>query len=468
MSSAEKIDEFHPVVPILRTPKEKPAAQEEEIFLSVPQVEKATLPLKVRLKKIPRQCLEFFKDEEWMSLIVDFFGIASRSLEFVGNVGGKYIPYLSIASSPFYLYHALKHSKERFQLMWTAAKTSRVADVLFWCGQAIDSTGEALSGITRPFAGGLELGGLTSKHFALGVCFSLVIPVILIVFGAIGGLTKGWAMVRTQKALRRFNREVEKEDGSLKALAETLEYIQRGHLISADPQERLLDEKHFNENHFTNAYRKEAVHKRIQTLLGHHDLHKVRSSMEHIVSKDVENAVHPFLEEMELMQDIEPVPELVAPLELLSDIKFLNKKLVTATVSEFQLADETLGLYERLLNQIDVEHDLYGEIKRNRDELADLKEEILREGGEIIGTVRSEIHRQLCYHAFFILVATITLTAGVLLMYAQYSHIGYGLALAGSSMNIIYIIFEKKVSQETFCKMDRYFQNLLDKNSHMA
>lgn len=458
------IDEFHPSVPILRTPEKKPAL-EEEIFLSTPKAEKSSLPLTVRLKEIPRQCLDFFKDEEWMSLIVDFFSVVSQSLGLAGNIGAKYIPYLSVASSPFYLYHALKNSKERFQMMWTAAKTSRVADAFFWCGQAIDSTGSALSDITKPLAGGLELGGLTAKHFALGICFTLVIPIILIVFGAVGGFSKGWAMMRTHKVLKRFNREARKQDGSLKALAEILEYLQGSHLVNLNPKERVLEEKHFNENHFTNNQRRGAVQARIQSLLGHHDLHKVRSSIERIVSHDVEKAVQPFLDETVHVEQVDPIEELESPLNLLGDIQALQKKLVANTASEFQLIDETLGLYKRLLVQIDEKQELYKEIKRNHDELETLKEEILREGGEIIGTVRSEIHRKLCYHALFILMAAITLTAGVLLLYAKYSHIGHILSITSSALSFIYILFEKKVSQETFYKMDRYLQNLLDKKS---
>lgn len=463
-SRAQRIDDFHPTVPVLRAPSKQPAL-EEEIFLRKPKEEKIQLPLRVRLKKIPRQCLEFFKDEEWMSLIVDFFGIASRSLEFAGNVGAKYVPYLSIASSPFYLYHALKNSKERFLLMWAAAKTARVADTIFWFGRAIDSTGTALSDISKPFAGGFELGGLTVKHFALGITFTLVIPIILIVFGAIGGVSKGWALIRTQKVLKRFNQEAEKQDGSLKMLAETLEYLQGPQLISTNPKEFILNQTHFNENHFTNAPRREAVQARIQALLGHHDLHKVRSSIERIVSHDVEEAVHPILEELENVRKPESIKELESPLMLLQDIQSLQKKLVTESASEFQLLDETLGLYRRLLGHVDETEELYEEIKRNCDELQILKDEILREGGEIIGTVRSEIHRKLCYHALFLLMATITLISGVLLLYGKYSQIGYGLALASSCLNLIYVLFEKKVSQQTFYKMDRYIQKHLDKKS---
>jgi len=447
MISYNIISGIPPIGPTLPTILYK-LVKENWIIKITPEGESRKISLKVRAQEIPRKCLDFFKDEDWMTLIVDLFGIASRSLELTGaELYVPYVPYLSIASAPFSLGHAVKNSIERIQLMSYAARTSRVADVFFWLGRGIDSVGSTLSSIVRPFAGGLEVAGLTSKLISLGVIFTRVIPMILIVSGAIGGLSEGWAMMRTHKVLKQFNQEVGKQNGSLEALAKTLEYLQGSQLLGIkNSKERALKEKYFNENHFTNNQRREAVLKRVRTLMD-------------------PQALSSMLKGIDSIKNVESYSKLNDLIDLIEKNHSIFQNLTKESSTEFKLIDETLALYQILLNQIDTDHELYQGITQNQKDLIALRKNILQEGGEIIGTVRSEIHRILTYHAVFILIASISLIAGVLLLYPQYLYIGYGLALASSSLSVLYILFDKTVSQESFYKMDRFFQNLLEKKS---
>lgn len=458
MSSHEIHHSLNLPIPNLIPPTQNHAHAEG--VLPTPSVKKKPkISLKRRVIQIPQKFLAFFMDEQWMSVIVDFFGIASRVLGLIGNVGGKFVPYLSIASSPFYLFHAIGHSKERFQLMYAAARTARIADTIFWLGRGIESFGSAVSDIVKPFGGGFELAGLTARHLAIGIVFTMVIPVVLIVFGAIGGVAKGWSLIRTGKVLREFNKRAEKQDGSLEELAEILEYLQGPQVVKKKSRDFILQEKHFNENHFTNDQRREAVQARIRFLMHHHDLQQIR------IDGDVEKTARDIIEEHLLDTKTEGIHTNLDPqLQLIENIQELYGKLFTESTTELRMMDDTLKLYKQLLSLIE-EGELKEEIEEKYNNLLDLKKEILREGGEIIGTVRSEIHRQLCYHAFFILLAAITLTAGVLLLTPYYHHVGFALAISSSGLSVLQVLFDKTVSQKTFYKMDRFLQNLLEKKS---
>ncbi len=260
-------------------------------------------------------------------------------------------------------------------------------------------------------------------------------------------------MVRTRKVLKQFNKKVEQDD-SLEALAKTLEYLQGPQLVSMkNPKEFDLEMNHFKKNHFTNDRRGKAIEARVKALMDD-DLDEVRAMIEHIASDKVKEVISP-----------ESHPELL----LIHDIQRLLQKLPTIkSDTEISLINETLWLYDQILDQIKPNHELYNEIQQKRENLQALKEKIekiLGEGEEIIETVRSEIHRRLIYHAVFILMAAITVAAGVMLLDPQHLLIGNGLVLGSSSLNVLYILFDKMVSQKSFYKMDRYLQNLLEKKS---
>lgn len=377
----------------------------------------------------PHCFLAIFKDEEAMRGVIETFNIAIRAFQLSGSILREYVPYLTIASSPFYLYHAFKESKDNVQFAKSAVRTRQYADFFFWFSRGINSIGSALSDLIKPFAGGAELAGLTTKNPTLQIAFSWVIPIVLIVSGAIGGIAKTWAFLRTKKDLKLFNEKVPKQYGTVSHLNEMMAYLK-------GPQEGTdLEKARFKESHFTNHQRRESVLNRVANLQKNPGWKNVRLKIFRLpaLSENVSNT-------------------------LIQDSQQLLDKVQNEENTPFDLIDETLGVYKRLLDEMDKKHELYAEISKNNEELVAFKEEILREGKAIIGTVKSEIYRRLLYHSLFILMAALTVTAGVLILQGHYARVGYILSLVGSGINIGYTIFERTVSQESFYKLYWYLE----------
>ncbi len=210
----------------------------------------------INARSIPQSILEFFKDEQWMAFIVELFGIASEALELVGNIAGEVVPFVTIASSPFYVGHAVKSSKESLEMTREAAHTHQVGESFFWFGKAADSVGTAIGEMAKPFSGGFDLAGLTGRHVALGVTFTTIIPIILMVCGTIGTIGEGVATVRANNELNAFNERIKSDD-----LKDILRYIQ-GHEAAS-----ILERKLFEENHFSSDERKEFLVNKAKEIL---------------------------------------------------------------------------------------------------------------------------------------------------------------------------------------------------------
>lgn len=381
------------------------------------------------IPNLPNRFFAIFKDEEAMRGVIETFNVAIRSFQLAGNILGEYVPYLNIASSPFYLYHAVLDSKDNLRFARTAARTRQVADFFFWFSRGINSIGTALSDLIKPFAGGAELAGLTTKNLAVKLAFSWVIPIILIVCGAIGGIAKTWAFIRTKRDLKLFNEKNAEQDGTIHKLKEMLTYLNGPH------EGTDLEKERFRENHFTSQKRQESVLQQVANLHQKPGLRNVRLKIYRLAA----------------------LPENVS-INLIQDSQRLLNKVQNEENTSLDLLDETLGIYERLLAEMDENHDLYGEISDKKEELRVLKEEILHKGKAIIGIVKSEIYRRLLYHSLFILMAVLTVTAGILILQGHYARAGYILSIVGSGINISYVIFEKSVSQESFYKLYHYLE----------
>ncbi|MCH9626404.1 MAG: hypothetical protein S4CHLAM2_00260 [Chlamydiales bacterium] len=368
------------------TPRGGACPQRKPFHSKIPNLES----LKQRARAISEKCVDLLNDEQITCLVVSLLGVAIRGLQFAGTIGGECLPYVGILTAPFSLYHTARAGKGRFTLLMCALSTGQVAESIFWVARGVDSIGKGISSCIKPFAGGVQLAGAQVSHIGMGVTFTLVLPIILIVCGAVGGIAKGWATIRTAQVLRQFNREAEKQDDSLKALGEILEYLQGPvpDVLEGSKQSALLEEKLFNENHFTNDSRRKALQERAAKL-----------------------------------------------------------------AEKSYGVDELIDLYDRILV-----HENLDTIHVNRHELVMLKQELMREGKEIVGTARSEIHRKLLYHALFLLVSLISITAGSLLLVPHLHTAGYALTMTSGSLFALYILFDKLVSQERFYKMERSLQ----------
>lgn len=468
-------DEFHPTSPVLRTPLSKPP--EEDIFIEkiVENVQNPSIAFKHRFHKIPQKICAFFNDPNLMLLLTNFFGVASQVYTLVGEIGTKFVPLLSIASSPFYLRHAIKDARQRFKLMATAFKTSRVADGFFYGTKGTNAFGIALNELAKPFAGGAALFGLTHIP-AVAMTFSIILPILLMIFGAIGGMSQGWALKRTADALKEFKSHSSQHlDGSLEGLEEMLLYLQGPvkHVAATDK----LDMANFNEHYFTNNTRRVAIQKRLENLLNHHDLHLIRSVQEQVESKDVKQSVDPLIAQfMRIKTKHIDHHELEETIELFTQMHELYEKLLNPDISNFQRIELTISLFDKLIVILEdkfteYEHqnlciEFSKDLKQQREELITLKNTLLQEGYEIVDSVHSEIHRKLCEHTVYLLMAVITLAAGVLYISSpHYFALASYLTLASSGISVLYILFDKSISHKRFLEMERFLRMI---NKHQV
>lgn len=209
------------------------------------------------------KCWTTFNDPQWTAFVVDLFGISSETCLLTGTVASEFVPFLSIASAPFYIYHASKDVYTRFGLMLSALKTSRVADFFFWFFRGLASVGSTLTGIAKPFIGTIALLGF-SQVPAISLTFSIIIPSILIACSAMGGISQGWSLARTIRAFSEFKRRRDSSEIVEELLSEL-----KGPAPLDGTEDKFkvaeyeLDEKLFQESHFSSKLRREALRDRI-------------------------------------------------------------------------------------------------------------------------------------------------------------------------------------------------------------
>lgn len=449
--------------------------KEESLHAPLPEVDHSKPSWHARASKIPMKCRDFFLDAQNMQLIVEFFSIASQVCRLANSSMSQAIPYLNIVSSPFYLYHAVSMAKNRFELMIQACRVSKIAEIFFWAGRGVDAIGSTLSDVVKPLGSGIQLLGF--DHIpAIGVLFSFVIPIVLMVCGTIGGVTETWALIRAGKTLHQFNEKVHGNEKTLEGLAELLVYLQGPQPAQTMEGEEVdkkvhaqfeLDKRRFNDTHFSSDARREAVQAKIYARL-----HQVRSMKERVLSDEVKGTVSLIFKDFEQAKasykGMQAAVKLIEEIEELYGLLLLNEE-----GSEFRWINDTKRLYEKFLSLLTEERytPVWGDNQALRDMLLmdvnnglEALQGLELDGKEIIDTVRSEIHRLICTHAISILLGVMAFTAGILyLISADYQMIATYLSLASNIVAVSSILFNKFVSQERFLMIDRHLLSLKDK-----
>ncbi len=433
--------------PTLRTAELPYSPPTKRPFLPVPSADQEGAGVTFQAKEIGGETLSFFGNEQWMSFVTDMLAIASHMCSLMEQTRAtECVPYIGIISGPLYLYHAVEAAVQKFKLMVSACKTSRVADVFFWGGGAIGSFGIALGNVIKPIAGGVILFGL--KGATLNLVFSFVIPIILITFSVIGGMNQTWSRGRTELAQLNFN---QRKTGlkSLKNVEDFLKDLLGPQMVSEDSLAKhhyKLDLEHFQNAHFTSDDRRMAIHKRIERLLG---LGGQDSNVELTQARDA-LGLSAILSQIEHVQDIAS----------------------TSQGSLFEQIDKTLSLSDKTILLAEQRGLLVEGLVSGKEGLITLKKQMLEEGFAIIESVESEIHRKIAMQNVGILNALVTLGAGILFLIGPQSqyYLGYTLSLSASVMGAISIIVDKSVSHEQYLRMEQFLgsvqkPSILDANA---
>ncbi|NGX61202.1 MAG: hypothetical protein K940chlam9_00685, partial [Chlamydiae bacterium] len=429
-------------------------------------------PFKIRVKKIPKMAWKICKDSNWMLLMVEFFGIAGKACSLVGKSTAKYIPFLGIVSAPFYLFHSVRFAKQRLEMMRVAYRASKIADAFFWGTRAIGDLGTAISDIVKPFAGGLQIAKASIQSPAVACLFNLILPVVLIVLGAVGGLSEGWALLRSGKALHKFNKLASNQDEPLHQVGELIAYLERPpHEVSISSDEDTLARKQYDEYHYTGPDRKKAIETRFTSLKEVHDIQQIRSLYEKVVAKEVKDFVTPLLEGKEKVLHKEGLIDI---LSVLKEIDILYGDLTGDQIEEIESIETLASLSGKLLTLFNTMKDhpkwdaeynqilpVIKSLEENLGALQEMKETLLAEGGELLDHVKSEIHRNILYHFAFVLMSAMTLSAGILFLLSnQYHVVAACMALTSSALGVTYVLFDKFVSQEKFLQMERFLKTI--------
>jgi hypothetical protein len=373
-----------------------------------------------RVKFIPSACLDFLKDDKWMAMMSELFGMASQMCSLIGTDATKYVPFLSIISSPIYLYHAVKESYDRFKLVNSAYACKEFADLFFWLGRGIGSVGTAVTDVMKPFVGGITLLGLVNLH-VLGFSLSFILPILFIVLSAIGGASTGWAASRSAKALHQFRQRKKELDNSmgaleglLKSMTDPLDATPAGHLYTFN----LYD------SCFTDNVRQLLIQKRIEALLG--------------FNQPVMQKAHRLL---------------MKTLDLIFESKELSQALNDPTTSFCQKLDQLLVIYQEILKYPEI-HEFVSEVdklKASYKALTKLKDTLLKEGRALTQALEIEIRCKLAEHLLNVLAAALTLAASLLfLMYPNDKTICFAISLSSASVGFINGFFNKSLPSRLY------------------
>jgi len=150
----------------------------------------STLPLSVR-------CVESIEKYSGMNLFSQVAGLLGQSLQ-VAEVAAPYIPWIGIAASPFSFLGLTKVINRRWQSIKIAKKWS---DRIFWSMQLISCFGGAISKAIKPLVGSLQLSGFRTTG-VIDHIFQKVLPVTMLVTGAVGTVASGWALAKRIKDYR--------------------------------------------------------------------------------------------------------------------------------------------------------------------------------------------------------------------------------------------------------------------------
>lgn len=403
-----------------------------------------TIHSKARVSAVPTGICSLFKDAPTMLMMLELFGVTSRVCQDLGTEGAEVVPYLSMLSAPTYLYHASQKAHARLSLMVDAIKVGRVADAFFWGGRGIASAGSAVGNVAKSFSGSIQLAGLTG-NVVLGLIFAHIIPTVLVIVGAIGGIAQIGALWRNAQAIQEFEKKVE-----TKPLYDILEYL-RGSKEVVEKEDydtdkaaletlntkRRLNHANFLTAHFTCDHRYDLLQQHINDYhaLGHASerLQQAKTSPQHI-------------------------ERLKKCINMLSQTSDLYTRLITQADHLEGNINNLLSLYAQL-EDLDLDDTLRQMVAQNKEQL--LSDLAKVSAGDVIDRARSEMHRSLLYNALFLLMTLLVLTDGALgLISPNFSHIVRILAITSSVLDISCILFDKSVTQDQFLKLEKWLGTL--------
>ncbi len=386
-----------------------------------------------RITALPK---EFFGDPQWMLFLVLFFGVATQAFALIGGPAATYIPYLSIASSPLYLIHAMRSTIKNFKMMSEAAKTKQTGEAIFYVIMGLSALGTAFGDITKPFAGGIEIAGLSSQ-MTCALIFGKILPIIMVATGTISGIAALAQLWRAQAELKKLESKL--KNPTFRKLIESLELIKTKKTSEIDEAKR---KEFFESNH---SHRQKLIEEKLN---GH----------QFNFSCPIKSVIHPHHSQVFS--------------ENPNDLLHQTKSLLAAVVNDQATVD---GL-KALINAIEITMDEHaalfvGEeaeafkraLQEQKAEIDKLEERSL----ELLDEVRAELHRKIATHAIMLFLAVLTVVGGLISRTSLPHHqmVSAILVITGCTAGMANILFGKFVTHNQYLKMDKWLFSALPKSA---
>lgn len=362
-------------------------------------------------------------DSDLALTLLEATGITATVCNEIGADATAAVPFLGLIAAPLYLHHAVKSAYERLKLMVEAIKTKNVASAVFWAGRGLDAFGTALGNTSKTVAAALDLAKLGS-HAVAALLMLKVIPISLIVIGAISWIFEAWALVRSVKALSEFNHRAASADEDLEKLADLFKFL-RG----PKPEASELVQTEFQGNFFSKDHRVVEIKQRIEDLFSHQEL-KLAETMRNAIYNRVDT---------QFADDLESIGIISGVMESLSQGE-----------DEVRLLHRLLALKEAHPNWLTTQQ---------WAQLEQLRQKVLEAGNEITETMRSEIHRVVFYSTLSVLLSMLSVVSGSMVMIDPSTQsISTFMSISGGAINMSSLIFDKAVDQKSFHRMSSRFR----------
>lgn len=422
-----------------------------------------------------------FKDNQTIFLFLESLGMTGLICNAVGGKVSETIPFLAAAMTPLSLSIAIKGAHSQFKMAINAVRIHRNLRGLLWIGKGLDCVGAVVANATKALSGGFKLIGV-NQTIASGALFTLVFPIILMVVGAISIVSQGGSLFANVKALNQFSKKCEGSEKNIQQLSDILTFIQNPfgqRCFSPFPkgkETQQVEKQIFIENHVRSSLSLTELQKKVAQVFEKRNLFFLSVLKDTFLDPSITHYVWPKLIRIEsdrtealegqisrdsILADIHSIRAILdlyilgksfSPIELISQLEVLYDKI------PFLLAHSQLLEYWKDKNIID---DLVKNLKKDHQLLKEWKEGFLQDGNEAIERFKSEMRRTIVSNAVLLLIGTVILAAGLLyLTCPQKKMIASILSFSSSGLMIIYLLFNKSVSQEQFYRLENFLYSI--------
>jgi hypothetical protein len=405
-----------------------------------------------------------------VNFFLEVFGLVIKCVKFTNDrMVSEVIPYLTCAAIPFSLALAGRRTYIRLKFLVAALRAHDFVNAVFFLSQAVDMIGTLLGSISKTFAGGAKFLGI-GENPALTLIFKSVVPIIMIVVGALGMVVDTWFLGKNLWALKKFHKADKGYDKKVDRLLATLDYLKgpksTASRLNADGtykkdgeyksefHQSQVDKWIFKENHSTNDKRFKDFQTKISKFLERQNLQDASDILTDINAeiKTLKDAagdeIHPLLQELFAISD--HMDELSQGQELALIFRLTS---LFGELSSYIEENESLTPEDKAQLQTLVSGHLEGLQTLEKD---------LHEGLLLVGIAKGELHRKIVYRIISIFVSAMVLTSGILFLMGphQYMLPAQIISIASSGINILRFLFDRSIYQENMGRIEEFLASL--------